>query len=190
MTRFFSFHKEYFDNNGDQGNLSVLKFFLGQQSVSFDEVSELASADFVLVGDASRATLRQYGKELLDLAPALQARHANGLPTLVIGSSYELLASEVDWLETPKRGSVVSEFRTLVTDEAGPVLGYRNSSILDLDFVRSGDFIATTLFGPILAKNPTLLDQMLLACGGTSADWEPKMKNWVESIRELAPTHH
>ena len=185
MTRYFSFHKEHFDNNGDQGNLSVLKFFLSQQSVSFDEISELASADFVLVGDASRAALREYGKELLDLAPALQTRHANGLPTLVIGSSYELLASEVDWLDTPKRGAAVSEFRALVTDDSGPVLGYRNSSLLDLDFVRSGNFIATTLFGPILAKNPKLLDQILLACGGTAADWPPKMKSWVEKVRQL-----
>lgn len=183
MTRYFSFHKEHFDNNGDQGNLGVLKFFLSQQSVSFDEVSELASADFVLVGDASRAALREYGKELLDIAPALQARHVSGLPTLLIGSSYEFLASQVEWLETPRRGRVASEFRTIVTDEAGPVLGYRNSSLVELDFVRSGDFIATTLFGPILAKNPTLLDQMLLACGGSSADWQPQMRDWVESIR-------
>jgi CobQ-like glutamine amidotransferase family enzyme len=186
VTSYFSFHKEYFDNNGDQGNLSVLKFFLREQSVSFDEVSELSSADFVLVGDASRAALREYGKELLDIAPALQARHASGLPTLLIGSSYELLASEVAWLETPRRGRVISEFRTLVTDEAGPVVGYRNSSLENLDFVRSGDFIATTMFGPILAKNPTLLDQMLLACGGTSADWQPEMKNWVQSIRGVS----
>jgi CobQ-like glutamine amidotransferase family enzyme len=185
VTRYFSFHKEYFDNNGDQGNLSVLKFFLSQQSVSFDQVIELAAADFVLVGDASRAVLREYGRGLLELAPVLEARHAAGLPTLLIGSSYEFLASQVEWLKTPRRGPVVSEFRTLVTEESGPVLGYRNSSLLDLDYVRSGDFIATTLFGPILAKNPALLDQMLLACGGTGADWEPRMRNWVESIRGL-----
>lgn len=188
MTSYFSFHKKYFDNNGDQGNLEVLKFFLSKQAVLFDEVSELASVDFVLVGDASRASIREYGKELLDIAPALQARHAAGLPTLLVGSSYEFLASHVAWLETPVRGSIVSECRTVVTDEAGPILGYRNSSILELDLVRSGDFIATTLFGPILAKNPTLLDQMLLACGGSPADWQPQMMSWVESIRGQSST--
>ena len=183
MTRYFSFHSEHFDNNGDQGNLSVLKYFLAKQAVSFDEADELASADFVLIGDASRAAIREYGNELLDLAPALQARHDAGLPTLLVGSSYEFLASQVTWLETPRRGSVVSEFRTVVTDDAGPVVGYRNSSIADLDFVRNGEFIATTLYGPILAKNPNLLDQMLVACGGSSADWQPRMRNWVEIIR-------
>jgi hypothetical protein len=39
-----------------------------------------------------------------------------------------------------------------------------------------------------LAKNPTLLDQMLLACGGSSADWKPQMLDWVEAIRESIPT--
>ena len=183
MTRYFSFHGEYFDNNGDQGNLSVLKYFLAKQAVLFDETDELASADFVLVGDASRASIREYGEELLDLAPALQARYDAGLPTLVVGSSYEFLASQVTWLDTPKLGSVVSEFRSVITDEAGPVLGYRNSAITDLDFVRSGDFIATTLFGPIMAKNPKLLDQMLVACGRSPAEWQPQMRNWVEAIR-------
>jgi CobQ-like glutamine amidotransferase family enzyme len=183
VTHYFSFHSEYFDNNGDQGNLSVLKYFLAEQAVSFDEAGELSSADFVLIGDASRAAIREYGKELLDLAPALQARHDAGLPTLLVGSSYEFLASQVTWLDTPRRGSVVSEFRSVVTDEAGPVVGYRNSSIVDIDFVRNGDFIATTLFGPLLAKNPNLLDQMLVACGGSPADWQPQMRNWVEAIR-------
>jgi CobQ-like glutamine amidotransferase family enzyme len=184
VTSYFSFHSEHFDNNGDQGNLSVLRYFLAKQDVAFDEAGELASADFVLVGDASRAAMREYGDELLGLASVLKVRHDTGLPTLLVGSSYEFLASQVTWLETPGRGSVVSEFRSVVTDEAGPVVGYRNSSILDLDFVRNGDFIATTLFGPILAKNPNLLDQMLVACGGSPADWKPQMKDWVKNIRE------
>ena len=183
MTHYFSFHHEHFDNNGDQGNLAVLKYFLTEQAVAFEESGELASADFVLIGDASRAAIREYGDELLDLASALQARHDAGLPTLLVGSSYEFLASQVTWLDSPKLGSVVSEFRTVVTDEAGPVVGYRNSSISELDFVRNGDFIATTLFGPILAKNPNLLDQMLVACGGAPADWQPQMRNWIETIR-------
>lgn len=189
MTLYFSFHKEFFDNNGDQGNLSVLKYFLGQQLVAFDEVSEIAAADFVLVGDASRAALREYGKELLDIAPALEQRYSSGLPTLVVGSSYEFLASQVEWLETPSLGPVVSELRAINTDQAGLVLGYRNSSITDLDFVRSGNFVATTMFGPILAKNPALLDQMLIACGGSLANWKPEMRNWVESIRDLGSLH-
>ncbi|MEZ7995579.1 MAG: CobQ-like glutamine amidotransferase family enzyme [Aquiluna sp.] len=188
MSSYFSFHKDYFDNNGDQGNLSVLNYFLSQQSVLFDEVTDPDSADFVIVGDASRAALREYGIELLALAPALQKRHSAGLATLVIGSSYEFLASQVSWLETPKLGPITSEFRTVDTLDAGPIVGYRNSSLLNLDFVRNGDFIGTTLFGPILAKNPTLLDQMLLACGGSSADWKPQMLDWVEAIRESIPT--
>jgi len=183
VSTYFSFHPDHFNNNGDQGNLAVLKFFLGKQSIAFEEVHDITNADFVLVGDASRAALREHGNHILEMASELERRYVAGLPTLLIGSSYEFFASQVSWLEAPKLGAAVSEFRTVETKEAGQVFGYRNSRILDLDFVRKGEFIATTLYGPILAKNPVLLDQVLVACGGQAATWPDCMKSWVEQIK-------
>jgi len=183
VSTYFSFHPEHFNNNGDQGNLDVLKFFLSKQSIAFEEVHDMTNADFVLIGDASRAALREHGNHILEMASELERRYASGLPTLLVGSSYEFFATRVSWLEAPKLGAAVSEFRTVNTKQAGQVFGYRNSRVLDFDFVRKGDFIATTLYGPLLAKNPALLDQILVACGGRSANWPEKMKSWVEHIR-------
>jgi CobQ-like glutamine amidotransferase family enzyme len=56
---------------------------------------------------------------------------------------------------------------------------------MDFDFGRKGDFIATTFFGPILAKNPVVLDQILIACGGQAAVWPEEMKSWVDQVKRL-----
>ena len=185
MSTYFSFNAEHFNNNGDQGNIAVLKFFLGRQDIALEEVNEITEAAFVLVGDASRAALREYAVPMMEMASGLEVRHAAGLPTLLIGSSYEFYASRVSWLETPKLGESVSEFRTTETNEAGQVFGYRNSRVMDFDFDRKGDFIATTFFGPILAKNPVVLDQILIACGGQAAVWPEEMKSCVDQVKRL-----
>lgn len=187
MSTYFSFHPEHFNNNGDQGNLEVLGFFLKAQGIDFESTEDISSADFVLIGDASRAAVRNYGKELLETASALHQRHASGMATLIVGSSFEFLASKVPWMAEPEYGAPVSEFRTLETVGGESVLGYRNSKMLGSDFILQGNFITTTFFGPILAKNPDLLDQILIACGGLAAEWSQDMKTWVEKIRDTRP---
>jgi len=180
MKTYFSFHKEHFNNNGDQGNIEVLRLFLEKQGETLVE-SENLDADFVLFGDASRAALEHYETELSSLVDGLQQRMTDGKPTLLVGSSYEYfwpLLSGVPFQQAERS----SEFRA-VSSELGPIQGYRNSTIVDSDLALDRGFIGTTLFGPILAINPQLLNLVLEELNLVAADWSERDAALVQKVR-------
>lgn len=155
MIRVFSFRPEYFNNNGDQGNLEALSHFTNQTV----ELVELEKADFALFGDGSRAAIREFTSELEGLVPELQKRLDTGAPTLLVGSAYEFFAPRLSGLPVLKYGKRVSEFRD-VSAGSIDVKGYRNTEVIDEDLYVSGHFIATMMYGPVLAKNIGLLDHV------------------------------
>lgn len=160
-----SFAAEHFNNNGDQGNITVLEFHLRNSGFSVEHLgqSQADSADFLLVGDCSRAALRFYKPGLDALLPALRKRLEGGKPTLLVGSSYEYLSAELG-LGISKTVQRVSDFVSTQA-EGFSVLGYCNSDT-DLPVVQiHGAFIATKLFGPVLALNPELLELVLSRLG-------------------------
>lgn len=164
MIKLSSFKPEFFNNNGDQGNLEVLECQLDWRGVSFNtDNQDFVSADFLLVGDASRAVIRHFDKELLELAPVLEERLPRGLPTLLVGSAFEFYAGRITGLPALKTISRASEFRTV--EQSGiEAYGYRNSEV-DQDLFLSGAFVGTTLYGPVLAKSPQLLSLILRTMG-------------------------
>ena len=177
MIKLYTFHPEHFNNNGDQGNIEVLAAELTAALVEFEFVESVAEADFVLIGDASRAAMRHYTGELEALRPAMRERFQFGRPTLVVGSSYEFLASEFGLIssQVPRR----SEFFD------GDYFGYRNTD-KDLPTVtRNGEFIATSLYGPFLAKNPRSLTE-ILASLGVQVELSAEGLTWIERIREVS----
>lgn len=176
MTTFFSFHPEHFNNNGDQGNVLVLQVEARAAGGQLRPTNDLEAADFALFGDASRAAIRHYGEELDTLAPSLAARYERGAPTLVVGSCYERFAK--DFGVEPKSMARRSEF---VSQDG--YFGYRNTE-LDLPIVtRNGNFIATSLYGPFLAKNPTFLAEILVSLGIEST-LSPSRLEMIEEIRK------
>lgn len=177
MIKVYTFHPEHFNNNGDQGNIEVLAAELTAALVEFEFVQSMTEADFVLIGDASRAAMRHYTEELEDLRPAIRERFQSGRPTLVVGSSYEFFASEFGLIsrQVPRR----SEFFD------GDYFGYRNTD-MDLPAVtRKGEFIATSLYGPFLAKNPRSLTEILAALG-VQVKLSGERLTWIERIREVS----
>lgn len=177
-----SFTAEHFNNNGDQGNLEVIKFALDSIGVDYDEQgpSQISSADFVLVGDASRAAIRFYQPGLEALVPALAERLKNGAPTLLVGSSYEFLAPLLG-LGEPQIVERVSDF-ACVDYAGGQVVGYQNSDTDLPVFQITGCFVATKLFGPVLAKNPELLS-IILAGVGVKFEVPAEMSSEINQIR-------
>lgn len=152
MTSVFSYRPEYFNFNGDQGNLEVLKYATGADLTFTSD----PMADLLLVGDASRAALREFENELLELVPIIEKRLQNGDPTLLVGSSYEFFAKRSELLPDLVNGKRFSGFVKL-THEDFEVVGYRNSEVVGSELFVKGGFIGTLMFGPILAKNPDLL---------------------------------
>ena len=176
MTSVFSFRPEYFNNNGDQGNIEALEHF----SQSKFDPTEIQKADFVLIGDASRAAMREFEGELDQLTNPLQSRFEAGLPTLLVGSSYEFFCSRIRGLPELEFGARVSEFREISTSEF-KVRGYRNSEILGNDFFMKGLFIGTSIYGPVLAKNIELVNAIAKGLG-IELEISDEQRGWISRL--------
>lgn len=176
MIKVFSFRPEFFNNNGDQGNLEALSYFT-KQPLSFVGLDE---ADLVLIGDGSRAAIREHEAELLAMLPLLRERYSKGLPTLIVGSAYEFYLERLPLVEQPSFGERVSEFRNVTADGIS-VKGYRNSELIADDLVISGSFIGTTLFGPVLAKNPWLLERIAKALN-LDVQISAEEREWISKV--------
>lgn len=178
MIRVFSFQPEYFNNNGDQGNLELLRTLLRRQGSDYKFTAKLQDADFALFGDASIAAMEHFDAELRDLQEQLVARHDAGAPTLLVGSSYEFFAPMLGFTGNPRPRR--SEFVI-----SNGIFGYRNSD-KDLPvFHRHEMFWGTQLFGPILAKNPILTAELLDALGYEARFTEDEL-NWISQLRAVA----
>ena len=177
MISTFSFMPEHFNNNGDQGNIEVLVIELKAAKAEHAAIDKIEEADLVLFGDASRAAMRHYESELEGYRPLIRERFSKGLATLLIGSSYEFFANDLG-LEL-RQVARKSEFVN------GDYFGYRNTEY-DLEPVtRNGLFVATSLYGPFLAKNPGYLSELLIGLGANS-ELQPERLMWIEKIREVS----
>lgn len=175
MISVFSFHPEHFNNNGDQGNIEVLAREITARGTGVNFTQDFVGADFALVGDASRAAVKHYRDELEAMRPRLVERFSSGKPTLVVGSSYEFFADSLGL--SMKNVARRSEFIL----ESG-YFGYRNADT-DLPAVFQKDlFIASSLFGPLLAKNPELLSEYLKHFG-LDGKLDQKRLEWIAEIR-------
>ncbi len=181
MKTYFSFHKDHFNNQGDQGNIEVLRMVLERQGETLVESGAL-DADFVLFGDASRAAMEHYEAELSSFVDQLHKRMVDGKPTLLVGSCYEYYLPLLSGIPFEKYERS-SEFRK-IESELGPIVGYRNSTIGELDILIDRGFVGTTLFGPILAVNPVLLNRVLAEMNLGEAHWSAMEAELVERVRQ------
>ena len=154
MIRIASFRPEFFDNNGDQGNIEALVAELTAVGAAFEISEDCVGADFLLIGDSSIAAHEHFEAELSALLPELKLRLTAGKPTLLVGRSWEYFAPLLGVILT--HGERISKFVQLRVSEH-EVIGYHNSTVIEPRFFVSGAFMGTTLFGPLLAKNPSLL---------------------------------
>lgn len=189
MISLSSFKPELFNRNADQGNLLVVTKQLQWRGVAYEVRNEFdVNADFLLIGDAFNAVTREYAAELLEIAPALQSRLDQGRATLLVGSSYEFYLDILDGLPKSIRSSRASEFR-IAKSESMSAFGYRNTDLQGLDLFTKGAFIGTTLFGPVLAKSPDLLDLVLTAVGvrsELSAGFAARLGGYLEQIKKTS----
>jgi hypothetical protein len=182
MIKLASFRPEFFDNNGDQGNIEVLKAQLAAVGAAFEVSDDCLGADFLLIGDSSIAVHEHFEAELTALLPELKMRLVAGKPTLLVGRSWEYLAPLLDLPLT--QGERVSKFVQLRVLDL-EVFGYHNSTVVEPRFFSSGAFIGTTLFGPLLAKNPTVLKLIGTALGVEfEGDYFKESERLAKLVRE------
>lgn len=188
MIKLATFMPEYFNNNGDQGNIEVLAKQLEWRGIQHSVTStDFVDSDFLLVGDGSRAVMREFEADLDEIMELLQSRLSSGKATLLVGSSHEYFCSKLPGLPALKTHSRVSEFRE-VSFGGQKAFGYRNSD-KDIDLFIDNAFISTTLFGPLLAKNQKILDLVLLSMGVTAplaVELQSELDDVLQAIRSQA----
>ena len=167
MIKLATFMPTYFNNNGDQGNIEVLAKQLEWRGVQCSVTStELQDSDFLLVGDGSRAVMREFKSDLAAITDLVDERLSKGKATLLVGSAHEFFCSRLPGLPDLKYAPRVSAHREVGSGDLR-IFGYRNNEI-DLDLYLEQAFISTSLYGPILAKNENLLNIVLNSTGVTT----------------------
>jgi CobQ-like glutamine amidotransferase family enzyme len=188
MIKLATFKPTYFNNNGDQGNIEVLAKQLEWRGVQYSVTSsEFADSDFLLVGDGSRAVMREFESELVAITELLAERLRTGKATLLVGSTHEFFCSRLPGLPELKEAPRVSQHREVSFGDLR-VFGYRNNEI-DVDLFIKQAFISTSLFGPILAKNENLLNIVLTSMGVTSelaAVFQSRLAPVLQGVRSKA----
>lgn len=185
MIRLGVLFPEHLNLNGDYGNIEVISRQLEWRGMASEIVavgtpSELASGlDFLLIGHGSSAAWESIDEEFRGLLAPLKALLAGGLPGMSVSSGFEQMVrgSVFEGLTANSVSSRTSKF-VVQQDVEGEVLGYLNADV-DLPIIhRESNFIGTMLHGPILAKNPALLEEVLFKiCSSAGLELGPLHAN-------------
>jgi CobQ-like glutamine amidotransferase family enzyme len=177
--------------DGDQGNLLALKRYLtaagfqvGVQVVSPDVSS--SDLNFVLFGHGSLAACESIAAKLdeLDWLALLK------VPGLAVGSGFEYLSRNSIVPQMIQPGERESAFQVANLGNL-EVLGYRNTDSGLPNLAMNEQWICTMLHGPVLAKNPKLLDRAAKAAvAAAGLEWpqeqSDQFKDWVENLNRIS----
>ena len=154
--------------NGDLGNVEVLarQFEWRGHEVEMVELTDVESFSqplhFVLIGHGSEAAWSDINSEFRRLATNLRELISRRVPVLAISTGFENLihSGVVSAAEPATLPARVSKF-SVVKDGETELLGYVNVDTNLPEIYRMGSFIGTALHGPVLSKNPGLLEELL-----------------------------
>lgn len=177
--------------NGDQGNLLALRKYLLAAGFevevrSLSQQSTLVDVHFVLFGHGSLAAMQSIDGVL----KVMDWRSLMQIPGLAVGSGFEYLSRESFVSQKIVPGVRESEFQ-VETLGALMALGYRNTDSGLPNLAVNDQWICTMLHGPILAKNPLLLDRAAKAAVAAAGQEWPKqapvgLVDWVEDLNRIA----
>lgn len=178
--------------NGDQGNLLALRRFLeaagsAVEVRSVNTTEEALQCNFLMLGHGSMAAMESLHSNLaaLDWKPILER-----VPGLAVGSGFEWLAREILGTTVTHSDERVSEFQVAAMGSI-TALGYRNSDTDLPNLQLNGNFICTMLHGPLLAKNPKLLQRAAQAAAksaGIQLEATPALKAWIADLNRISGT--
>ena len=177
--------------NGDQGNLLALRKYLTAAGFeveigSLNQQTSSGDAHFVLFGHGSLAAMQSIDGVL----KAMDWRKLMQIPGLAVGSGFEYLSRESFVSQKIVLGDRESEFQ-VATLGALQALGYRNTDSGLPNLAVNDQWICSMLHGPILAKNPLLLDRAAKAAVAAAGQEWPKrapadLVEWVETLNRIA----
>jgi CobQ-like glutamine amidotransferase family enzyme len=192
LIRLAALFPEHLNLNGDQGNLEVLSKQLKWRGVPCEIVSVRTLADLeqrfdlIFIGHGSIAAWSAIEGEFQSMAPKLAELIRAGVPGLSISTGFEeLVESRV--LAVPNIEPLnerLSKFE-IIEDGASEVLGYLNTDVNLPVLHREQNWIASMLHGPLLAKNPALLSEVLGKIAAHAGVGLPELKEKAGQLADL-----
>jgi len=181
---FGTFYPDDLNLNGDQANLLVLTKRLEWRGVSSELVSvtgksDLTKIDFLFIGHGSAAAWESLLKKDKALFSAAIAFMNSGKPLMAVSSGYLELLNALG--EGNQQGEHRSEFI-----EIDGVVGYLNSPTQVPMLVRRGASILTMLHGPVFAKNPDLVDELISSQGWADIDLRSEELDRVDALAAIS----
>jgi lipid II isoglutaminyl synthase (glutamine-hydrolysing) len=168
MIRLAALFPEHLNLNGDQGNLEVIRKQLAWRGIASEVVSVSSILDLdesfalIFIGHGSVAAWQDLEDRFAGLSARVRELAESGTRVLAVSTGFEAaikhkICVDVVANRMPNR---VSKFE-VIEESGSEVLGYVNTD-KDLPALhRCGTFIGTTLHGPVLVKNPELLEEIL-----------------------------
>lgn len=198
MIRLGALFPNHLNLNGDLGNVSVIQKQLAWRGIESEivPIQSLAqlgqSLDFLFIGHGSIAAWADIEAEFGAMLPEIEKLINSGLAGMAVSTGFERLVGGnlFPGLRFDQLSERVSKFELLVDGE-NEVLGYRNTDVSLPLIERHKSFIGCMLHGPVLAKNPQLLNEGLSAiCSRAGIELPPirskeKADQLVRLIREV-----
>lgn len=196
MKRLVTLFPGHLNLNGDQANLLVLEKKLAALNVEFqsldflpgDDLEKLGQADFVLFGHGGIAAWNNLHSELDRISASLKTLRDSSCVIMAVASGAEKLYEEpFGWFENGLQSQNRKSEFVVEKMEDIEVLGYLNSASSLPVITWVGQVLLTSLHGPVLAKNPRLVNFILHQMGinqKTNPNFE-KFDRFVEKIWEL-----
>ena len=168
MIRLGVLFPDHLNLNGDYGNIEVIARQFEWRGMACEvfrvenEQHLSEGLDFLLVGHGSSAAWDSIRDRLNSLEGGLRRLLESGTPGLCVSTGFEELVrlAVVAGLECKSTPERVSKF-VVHADGNQEVLGYLNTDVDLPPLHREGQFVCTMLHGPVLAKNPLLLIELL-----------------------------
>jgi len=179
-----TFYPEDLNLNGDQANLLILSKRLQWRGVSSEIVSvtgssDLTAFDVLFLGHGSIAAWKSITSEDPKLMTNLVSYLRTGKMVIAIASGYLKI------LEALGEGYGVGEHRSEFVEVDG-VVGYVNSSAEVPLLQQTNGSLFTMLHGPLFAKNPELVDELISQQGWVDVKTRNAELDKVDELAEAS----
>ncbi|MEY4434729.1 MAG: hypothetical protein RIR16_769 [Actinomycetota bacterium] len=188
MIRIGSLFPGHLNLNGDMANADILSYYLKLAGLEH-EIAKIESLvdtdfDFVVIGHGSSAAWRNL-PPARDIAKFITQLNQQGATCLLIGSAVTKLSEPLGFSKVEKLSDRESVF-VAENHEQHELIGYRNTEYAIPNFYESGNIWLSALHGPLLAKNPWLVEKFFIKHGLEFRSLPVQIQRTTEAARQLA----
>lgn len=188
MIRIGSLFPRHLNLNGDMANVEILSFYLKLSGLEHEivKIESLVDTDFhfVVIGHGSRAAWRNL-PPATDIAKFITKLNLQGATCLLIGSAVTELSEQLGFSKVEKLSERDSVFVAEIHGEH-ELIGYRNTEYAIPNFYESGNIWLSALHGPLLAKNPWIVEKFFIKLALEFRALPEQIQRTTDAARQLS----